>query len=131
MSIPGSIGVKVCVLPSDVEEHTLPLNQLTMHFGATSPDDNITFYHTLITSISQAVQEKMENDPIVKSSGAVINTGSWVSLDLDHSLCNAIQKIELFLNTASRLQQMMDMHPCSSLRKLLVSVLFWFWTTRL
>ncbi|XP_074601825.1 protein CLP1 homolog [Brevipalpus obovatus] len=81
VAIPGSIGVKVCVLPSDVEEHVLSPNLLTMHFGSTSPDDNITLYHTLITSVSQAVQEKMNNDPIVKSSGAIINTGSWVSTD--------------------------------------------------
>lgn len=66
--------------PSDLEEKTLPMIPAIFHYGSVSPGDNVSLYNTLISKIADSVRKKVDGDKMVKSSGAIINTCSWVSI---------------------------------------------------
>lgn len=76
--IPGTIGCNIIEKPCDIEIGFSDQAPLLFHFGDKSPDSNINLYKMLITQLANIASQKMDEDPLVKESGCIINTGGWI-----------------------------------------------------
>lgn len=77
-NIPGMIGCNIIERPCDIETGFSSLAPLVLHFGDKTPDSNLNLFKLLISELASIVAKKMDEDPLVRESGAIINTGGYI-----------------------------------------------------
>ena len=78
IGIPGTIGCNTIERPCDIETGFSDLAPLILHYGDKSLDTNISLYKLLITELARMIFKKMDEDPLAKESGCILNTGGWI-----------------------------------------------------
>jgi len=79
IGIPGTIGCNIIEKPCDIETGFSDQAPLLLHYGDKSLDSNVNLFKMLVGHLAEIITMKMDEDPIVRESGCIINTGGWIT----------------------------------------------------
>jgi polyribonucleotide 5'-hydroxyl-kinase len=79
VSVPGTIGSLMVERTADVEVGFSRAAPLVYHFGDITPSNNTKLYNMLIAELAKRVHERLDQDPLVRKSGVIINTCGWIN----------------------------------------------------
>ena len=97
IGIPGTIGCNVIERPCDLEADFSDRAPLVLHYGDCVPEANENLMRLLIAELAGVIKKRMEKEPLVKKSGAIINTSSHIQGAGYRLLLEAIVKFEVDL----------------------------------